>query len=432
MERLKIFDHPSSSLYRDLTIRPQLDKSDLNAIIDEIYKGVAEQGDAYLKLLTKKFDKVEIEATLVNQSLLQNALEDLNSELKDAILLAKDNITKFHQAQYPPIVKVNTIDGVNCVQKAIAIERIGIYIPGGTAPLFSTILMLAVPAKIAGCKEIILCSPPTSDGKINQTILAVAHLCGIDKVYQIGGSQAIAAMALGTESIQKVSKIFGPGNQYVTAAKEKAQQYGVAIDMPAGPSEVLVYADETCDPSFVAADLLSQAEHGIDSQVVLVCTNIELANQVNTEIESQLNKLPRKEIAALALKNSFAIVEKEVKTAFKYVNEYAPEHLIIASEKAQTLSDLVVNAGSVFLGNYCPEAIGDYASGTNHTLPTYGWAKSYNGVNLDTFMRKITYQTLTIEGIQNLGPSVVLMAEAENLAGHANAISIRLSKFKKS
>jgi histidinol dehydrogenase len=326
----------------------------------------------------------------------------------------------------PKDVEVETMKGVHCYQKAKAIERIGIYIPGGTAPLFSTILMLAIPAQIAGVKEIVLCSPPTYHGGIHPTILATSKICGIDQVSQIGGAQAIAAMAVGTRSIPKVSKIFGPGNQYVTAAKENAQNYGVAIDMPAGPSEVLVYADETCVPAYVAADLLSQAEHGIDSQVVAVVSNQEIGDSINVAIIDQLDALPRKDIAIKALENSHIIIEPNVIKAFEYINAYGPEHFIIASDHAEELAELTVNAGSVFLGNLCPEAVGDYASGTNHTLPTYGWAKSYSGVNIDTFMRKITFQKLTTEGMASLGPIVVKMAEAEQLQGHANAVKIRL------
>jgi histidinol dehydrogenase len=410
----------------NITHRPMIDAADLQKVIADIYQGIITSGDAHLIELTKKFDKTDILSVKVDETSIDQAYETLDSELKVAIIKAQENIIKFHTAQLPNVVEVETMSGVYCYQKAKAIERIGIYIPGGTAPLFSTILMLAIPAKIAGVKEIVLCSPPTFKGGIHPTILATAKICGIDQVFQVGGAQAIAAMAVGTDAIPKVSKIFGPGNQYVTAAKENAQKYGVAIDMPAGPSEVLVYADDTCVPAYVAADLLSQAEHGIDSQVVAVVTNQVIADAINEAVIDQLEVLPRKDIAIKALQNSHIIIEPDRSKAFKYINAYGPEHFIIASDHAEDLSELTINAGSVFLGNLCPEAVGDYASGTNHTLPTYGWAKSYSGVNIDTFMRKITFQKLTKEGMSNLGPIVVKMAEAEQLQGHANAVKIRL------
>lgn len=427
---MNIIIQPGEADYKSLVQRPQMPKADMDEVIGEVFRLIAEKGDQGLKELTKKFDKTNISSIKLDRSDLQKAYESLDPILRDAILAAKANIEKFHKAQLPQQVKVTTMQGVECVQKAVPIERVGIYIPGGTAPLFSTILMLAIPAKIAGCSQVVLCSPPTYNGKIHPAILAVAYICDIDEVMQVGGSQAIAAMALGTETIGKVSKICGPGNQYVTAAKEKAQQYGVAIDMPAGPSEVLVYAGEDCVPQFVAIDLLSQAEHGADSQVVCVTPDVAIAKAISEEVDLLVAELPRKDMAVAALANSFIIVENDIDQAFAYINAYAPEHLIIASDQAGILAERVINAGSVFLGNWCPESVGDYASGTNHTLPTYGWAKSYNGVNVDTFMRKITFQTVTREGLVNLAGLVVPMAEAEQLQAHANAVKIRLEHIK--
>ena len=426
---MKVIIQPSQVQYDSLTARPQLEKTDLDQVISSVFGEIAKNGDAGLKTLTSKFDKTDIEDIKVSKKAMLQAYEQLDPVLKQAIEGAMVNIERFHKAQLPIEIMLSTMEGVTCIQKAIAIERIGIYIPGGTAPLFSTILMLAIPARIAGCKEVILCSPPTHNGAIHPAILATAFICGIEEVMQVGGAQAIAAMSLGTESIKKVSKILGPGNQYVTAAKAKAQEYGVAIDMPAGPSEVLVYAAQDCIPRFVAIDLLSQAEHGTDSQVVCVTVNDQIASEITKEVEILLEELPRKEIARKALENSFIIVEEDVNKAFDYINAYAPEHLIIASEYAEILSGKVVNAGSVFLGNWCPESVGDYASGTNHTLPTYGWAKSYNGINIDTFMRKITFQKVDKIGIQNLAPLVIPMAEAEQLQAHANAVKIRLEQI---
>jgi histidinol dehydrogenase len=423
---IKVHQNKTKEELIEITARPVLEQSILQATIKEIFSMVKNFGDEQLIALTKKFDKADIQSVLVSNQLAEQAYDQMDKELKQAILVAKENITKFHKAQLTEKVEVETMPGVFCYQKSVPVERVGIYIPGGTAPLFSTILMLAIPAKIAGVAEIILCSPPTYQGGIHPVILATAKICGIDHICQVGGAQAIAAMATGTKSVPRVTKIFGPGNQYVTAAKEYAQQFGVAIDMPAGPSEVLVYADDTCNPEYVAADLLSQAEHGTDSQVVAVVQTIEIAEKIYEALTFQNDALPRKEIAVKALENSHIIVEPNVEKAFEYINAYAPEHFIIASENADALADRTVNAGSVFLGNYCPEAAGDYASGTNHTLPTYGWAKSYSGVNIDTFMRKITFQKITREGIKNVGPVVVKMAEAEQLQAHANAVKIRI------
>lgn len=423
---IKVYSNLTDSELFDLVQRPQMEENSLDATINEVFNNVKSLGDEQLKKYTLLFDKVEISSIKVDNQHLVAAFENLDSELKSAIMIAKSNITKFHQAQMPKTVELETMTGVKCIQKPIAIERVGIYIPGGTAPLFSTILMLAIPAEIAGCKEVVLCSPPTHYGEIHPAILATAHICGVKEVYQVGGSQAVAAMALGTESIKKVAKIFGPGNQYVTAAKEKAQKYGVAMDMPAGPSEVLVYADVTCVPAYVAADLLSQAEHGVDSQVVCVVSKSYLAEQINAAVIDQLKDLPRKNLAEKALENSLIIIEENVDRAFAYINAYAPEHFIIASDDAEVLADRVINAGSVFMGNFCPESVGDYASGTNHTLPTYGWASSYSGVNVDAFLRKVTFQSVTCEGLMDLGKVVITMAEAEQLQAHANAVKIRL------
>ena len=423
---IKVYSNLTDSELFALVQRPQMEENSLDATINEVFSNVKSYGDEQLKRYTLQFDKVQILSIKVDEKSLFDAYNEIDLQLKAAILVAKSNIEKFHQAQLPSTVSLETMPGVKCIQKPIAIERVGIYIPGGTAPLFSTILMLAIPAMIAGCKEIVLCSPPTFNGAIHPAILATAYMCGITEVYQIGGSQAVAAMALGTESIKKVAKIFGPGNQYVTAAKEKAQKYGVAMDMPAGPSEVLVYADATCVPAYVAADLLSQAEHGVDSQVVCVVSNAEIATQINLAIADQIEELPRKNLAAKALENSLIIVEEDVDRAFAYINAYAPEHFIIASDNAENLAERVINAGSVFMGNYCPESVGDYASGTNHTLPTYGWASSYSGVNVDAFLRKVTFQSVTREGLVDLGKVVIIMAEAEQLQAHANAVKIRL------
>ena len=354
----------------------------------------------------------------------------MSQELKSAIQLAKKNIECFHKGQKESINRIETSDGVECWRESRAIEKVGLYIPGGTAPLFSTVLMLGIPAKLAGCAEIVLCTPPAKDGSVNPAILYTADLIGINKIYKVGGVQAISAMAFGTESIPKVYKIFGPGNQYVTKAKELVQQTGTAIDIPAGPSEVLVIADATCKPSFVAADLLSQAEHGADSQVILLSPSDDVIDKVLNEIYSQINELPRKEIAKLALKQSRAIQCASIEECVELSNYYAPEHLIIASEKAENLLGQIQNAGSVFVGNYSCESAGDYASGTNHTLPTNGYARNYSGVSLDSFIRKITFQRLTEKGIQNIGPSIECMAEAEELFAHKNAVSLRLKSIK--
>jgi histidinol dehydrogenase len=377
----------------------------------------------------KTFDKVDLNSLTVSQEDIKNASSQLSNELKAAIQLAKNNISKFHEAQKQTIEKIETTKGVFCWRENRSIETVGIYIPGGSAPLFSTVLMLGVPAILAGCKEIILCTPPNAEGKINPAILYTAALVGITKIYTVGGIQAIAAMTFGTETISAVNKIFGPGNQYVTAAKQMAQNFGVAIDMPAGPSEVLVIADETCNPVFVAADLLSQAEHGADSQVILLSNNEDVINETLLEITKQLEALPRKEIAIKAIENSKAILLNAIDECIALSNVYAPEHLIIATENASNLVSQITNAGSIFLGNYSCESVGDYASGTNHTLPTNGYVRNYSGVSLDSFVKKITVQEVNKEGLQNIGPSVELMAEAEGLWAHKNAVSVRLAKL---
>jgi histidinol dehydrogenase len=365
----------------------------------------------------------------VNEDIIYAASQEVSIELKAAIQLAKQNIEKFHSSQIEESKVIETTRGVNCWRESRGIEKIGIYIPGGTAPLFSTVLMLGIPAKLAGCKEIILCTPPNKRGEIDPVILYAANLVGITSVYSVGGIQAIAAMTYGTESIPKVDKIFGPGNQYVTAAKQLAQNIGVAIDMPAGPSEVLIIADKTCNPSFVAADLLSQAEHGADSQVILLSDSEQVVDETLLELVQQLNLLPRKSITKKALKNSKVIVLKNIKECIEFSNEYAPEHLILAIDKAKKEIPNIINAGSVFIGNYSCESAGDYASGTNHTLPTNGYARNYSGVSLDSFVKKITFQKLTKEGIKNIGPAIELMAEAEQLLAHKNAVTLRLKSL---
>lgn len=406
--------------------RIQLDNSRLQDKVQSIFDEVKSKGDEALKHYSELYDSVALTALKVDQKLILDAFEGIDIQLKESILLAKHNIEMFHRQQMRKPIDVETMSGVVCKTKSMPIERVGLYIPGGTAPLLSTILMLSIPAKIAGCSEIVLCTPPGKNG-IDKSILATAFICGITDIYQIGGAQAIAAMAIGTRTIKKVSKIFGPGNQYVNKAKELALNYGVAMDLPAGPSEVLVYADETCIPSFVASDLLSQAEHGEDSQVITVVNSQPLADKIYDEVMKQMINLPRKEIATKALQHSYIIVESDIAIAFDFINDYAPEHLIIASTNDEYLLNRVTNAGSVFLGNYSPESAGDYASGTNHTLPTNGWAKSYSGLNVDAFMKQITIQKLSKEGIQNIGNTIIKMAETEQLQGHANAVKIRLS-----
>ena len=427
---MKRYNKPSKSTWETICKRPEINSADLSSIVNGILENVKTNGDSAIRLYAEKFDGVTLKNFLTSEQEISVSKKQVSQELKSAIQLAKKNIECFHKGQKESINRIETSDGVECWRESRAIEKVGLYIPGGTAPLFSTVLMLGIPAKLAGCAEIVLCTPPAKDGSINPAILYTADLIGINKIYKVGGAQAISAMAFGTESIPKVYKIFGPGNQYVTKAKELVQQTGTAIDMPAGPSEVLVIADATCKPSFVAADLLSQAEHGADSQVILLSPSDDVIDKVLNEIDSQINELPRKEVAKLALKQSRAIQCASIEECVELSNYYAPEHLIIASEKAENLLGQIQNAGSVFVGNYSCESAGDYASGTNHTLPTNGYARNYSGVSLDSFIRKITFQRLTEKGIQNIGPSIECMAEAEELFAHKNAVSLRLKSIK--
>ncbi len=420
--------NPSDIKWPELCQRPQLELEYLESSVKNILTRVKKSGDEALKELTKQFDQVELNQFQVTDSEINEAIKSVPDKLKKAIQVAASNIEKFHAAQKSKTLVVETMPGVTCRRKGVAIQKVGIYIPGGSAPLFSTVLMLGIPSKLAGCQEVILCTPPAKDGKINPAILFAASLSGIKKIFKVGGAQAIAAMAYGTASIPAVYKIFGPGNQFVTKAKQLVSQDGVAIDMPAGPSEVLVVADELAYPSFIAADLLSQAEHGADSQVVLVTTSQSIVDQTLKQLEIQVEKLPRKETAKEALKNSLAIVFDSKEKIIDFVNEYAPEHLIINATDCDMLAEKIVNAGSIFLGPYSPESVGDYASGTNHTLPTNGFAKAYSGVSLDSFMKFITIQKLTREGLNQLGPVVEEMAEAEQLRGHAEAVRVRRSQ----
>ncbi|MBI1287985.1 MAG: histidinol dehydrogenase [Flavobacteriales bacterium] len=423
---MKVFRNPARSDWPQLCERPTMDLSELQPKVQQVLDEVREGGDEALIALTSQFDKVNLSSLALQ---VPESVE-IDEKLKSAIDEAWNNIHKFHSAQQQLPEKIETTEGVFCWRKSIAIEKVGLYIPGGSAPLFSTLLMLGIPAMIAGCKEIVVCTPPRKDGSVDVAIMYVAQKLGLKQIYTVGGAQAVAAMASGTESIPKVDKIFGPGNQYVTMAKQLVQQQGVAIDMPAGPSEVLVIADDTCEPSFVAADLLSQAEHGSDSHVILVFVGSEqVLIEILEELEPQLNQLPRKDIAQKALENSSAIVLGSWQEAMDFSNRYAPEHLIIATQNCDELANQVVNAGSVFLGNYSCESAGDYASGTNHTLPTNGYARSYSGVSLDSFLKKVTFQKLTAAGIQNIGPSIETMAAAEQLDAHRNAVSLRLKKL---
>ncbi len=426
---MKTYLNPDIQKQLDLIQRPYFDSTSLYASITEIIDNVKVNGDKALREYTLRFDKSEIEEFLVTENEFIEAEQQISEELKQAINNAKKNITTFHTSQKENEKIIETSSGVYCWRKSVGIEKVGLYIPGGSAPLFSTVLMLAVPANIAGCKEIILCSPPGKDGKIHSAILYAAKISGVTKVFKVGGAQAIAAMAFGTESIAAVYKIFGPGNQYVTAAKQLINSKGIAIDMPAGPSEVLVFADETCVPAFVAADLLSQAEHGSDSQVILVTTSQKTVYEVFSELKNQIDILPRKEIAEKALANSSTLIfdKAKITEAISFINDYAPEHLILAIKDADAIAAQITNAGSVFIGNYTPEAAGDYASGTNHTLPTGGYAKSYSGVSLDSFVRKITFQKISEKGINELGKTIITMAEAEQLQAHSNAIKIRMN-----
>ena len=427
---MKTYINPSPENWSALSKRKTFAVADLKETVRGIFTDIHKNGDSAISKYTSIFDGVSILDFEVSEKKIQEASASISEELKNAIQQAANNIKIFHESQKETVTKIETTSGVFCWRESRAIETIGIYIPGGTAPLFSTVLMLAIPAQIAGCKNIILCSPPDKNGNINPAILYAAQLTGVTKVYKIGGIQAIAAITFGTNSIPKVSKIFGPGNQYVTSAKQYAQQLGIAIDMPAGPSELLVIADETCDADFVASDLLSQAEHGEDSQVILVTTSEKIVEQVKEAIANQKAKLSRVSIVEKALENSRAIVVNSIDEAINFSNYYAPEHLILASVDAESKLSQIENAGSVFIGNYSCESAGDYASGTNHTLPTNGFAKNYSGVSLDSFVKKITFQKVTSSGIQNLGKTIELMAEAEQLEAHKNAVSIRLKKLQ--
>ncbi|HRA12810.1 MAG TPA: histidinol dehydrogenase [Chitinophagaceae bacterium] len=425
---MKQYEYPDKKEWAEIVERPIADYSSLEKKVKKMMLNVKNKGDKAVFKYCKEFDGVKLKSLAVTQKEIDRAILSVTLELKTAIIQSKKNIELFHNSQKTEEKKIETMPGVTCWRQSKGIEKVGLYIPGGTAPLFSTVLMLAIPAQIAECKEIILCTPPDKKGKINPAILFAAQLCGITKVYKVGGVQAIASMTFGTESIPKVFKIFGPGNQYVTMGKQMAQQYGVAIDMPAGPSEVLVIADETADPEFVAADLLSQAEHGPDSQVILITTDEKLSKQVNKAITSQLQLLPRKDVAERSLKNSKLVIINNIEEAIELSDLYAPEHLIIICKNANEVAQQVSTAGSVFIGNYSPESAGDYGSGTNHTLPTNGYAAMYSGVSLDSFVKKITYQELTKEGLENIGQTVMTMAAAEGLDAHKNAISIRLKK----
>ena len=422
--------YPNQADWAEILKRPVLNMETLRGTVCEVLDKVKAEGDKAVIEYEERFDKVQLESLAVTDAEMKEAEAQVPIELKVAILLAQRNIYTFHKKQKFEGKKVETMEGVTCWQKAVGIEKVGLYIPGGTAPLFSTVLMLAVPARVAGCKEIVLCTPPNKEGKIHPAILYAAQVSGVSKIFKAGGVQAIGAMAYGTESVPKVYKIFGPGNQYVMAAKQQVSLHDVAIDMPAGPSEVEVIADETANPAFVAADLLSQAEHGVDSQVVLITTSEKLLHEVEYEVQHQLSRLPRWQMAEKSLANSKLILVKDMEEAIAMTNEYAPEHLIIETSNYMELAEKVVNAGSVFLGSYTPESAGDYASGTNHTLPTNGYAKAYSGVSLDSFIRKITFQEINREGIQNIGPAIEVMAANEQLDAHKNAVSVRLASLK--
>jgi histidinol dehydrogenase len=427
---MQVFVEPIKEAWNSLLTRPNFEAALLLPKVQTILEEVAKHGDVALKKYSLEFDQVALNSIALDPALVNVAEQALTTALKSAIQSAKVNIEIFHQAQLKKEEKIETMPGVWCWRKSVGIEKVGIYIPGGTAPLFSTVLMLGIPAKLAGCKEVILCTPPRKDGTIDPAIIYAATLVGIQQIYTIGGVQAIAAMAYGTETVPKVYKIFGPGNQYVTAAKQLIQQQGVAIDMPAGPSEVCVYADETAVPAFVAADLLSQAEHGADSQVLLVASSLQVMEQVQLEIEKQLIELPRASFATQALENSKGIILAAREEAIQCINAYAPEHLILAVENALVVAEKIINAGSVFIGNYAPESVGDYASGTNHTLPTNGHARAYSGVSVDSFVKKITFQQLTEMGLKNIAQTVIQMAEAEQLEAHAKAVAIRVQEIE--
>ena len=426
---MEIIRYPHREEWVKITQRPHLDTTQLQTVVEGVLNDIREQGDEAVIAYEERFDHVKLESLVVSEDEIEEAMNTVSSELLEALKTAHHNIAVFHEAQRYEGIEVETAPGVVCRQKSVAIEKVGLYIPGGTAPLFSTVLMLATPAKIAGCKEIILCTPPNSEGKVHPAILCAARIAGVSRIFKAGGVQAIGAMAYGTQSVPKVYKIFGPGNQYVMAAKQQVSLHDVAIDMPAGPSEVCVIADETSDPVFVAADLLSQAEHGTDSQVFFITTCEEMLEKVQKEVMRQVEELPRKQLAKETLRHSKMVLVKDKEEAMELSNAYAPEHLIIATDDYASLAEKVVNAGSVFLGHYACESAGDYASGTNHTLPTHGYAMAYNGVNLDSFCRKVTFQHLTEEGIRSIGRTVEIMAEHEQLDAHKQAMTVRINKI---
>ncbi len=428
---MKIIKYPRKEEWNQLVERPHLDVSQLNATVENVLKDVRQNGDKAVMAYEEKFDHATLSSLAVTEAEIDEAMTMVSEELLDALKIAHHNISKFHESQKFEGDKVETCKGVSCWQKSVPIEKVGLYIPGGTAPLFSTVLMLATPAKIAGCREIVLCTPPNREGRVNPAILAAARIAGVSRIFKAGGVQAIGAMAYGTESVPKVFKIFGPGNQYVMAAKQQVSLHDVAIDMPAGPSEVCVIADETSHPDFVAADLLSQAEHGIDSQVFLITTSEEMLQKVQQEIHRQVELLPRKDIAMKSLDNSELVLVHDKQEAMELCNLYAPEHLVISTDDNAQLAEQVINAGSVFLGHYACESAGDYASGTNHTLPTHGYAVAYNGVNLDSYCRKVTFQHLTEKGIRSIGRAVEVMAENEQLQAHRNAMTVRIQSLNK-
>ncbi len=425
---MKIFKHPQPCEWADIVERPHMDVSSLGAIVSAVLQDVKTRGDEAVKEYEEKFDHARLTDLAVSQDEMDEAERLVSAELKEALILAHANIERFHAAQGFQSIKVETAPGVTCWQKSVPIEKVGLYIPGGTAPLFSTVLMLATPAKLAGCEEIVLCTPPNKEGKVHPAILVAARIAGVSKIFKAGGVQAIGAMAYGTQSVPKVYKIFGPGNQYVMAAKQQVSLHDVAIDMPAGPSEVCVIADAHADAKLAAADLLSQAEHGIDSQVLLICTDERKMEEIREQVERQLEALPRRDIAAQSLANSRLVLVNDTREAMALSNAYAPEHLILATDDYEQLAELVVNAGSVFLGKYACESAGDYASGTNHTLPTHGYATAYSGVNLDSYHRKVTFQHLSRKGVESIGKAVVTMAENEQLEAHANAMRLRMSQ----
>jgi len=427
---MKIVEYPNQIELQKVLERPAFEVNNLEKTVQNIIKRVKTEGDQALKELCRQFDKVEIESLKVSSETINDSEQFISNELKRAMQLAAENIAKFHKAQIPKETTIETTKGVTCRQKPVPIQKAGLYIPGGSAPLISTVLMLAIPARLAGCKEIVLCTPPTKDGSINPAILYAAEISGVTELFACGGAQAIAAMAYGTESIPKVDKIFGPGNQYVTMAKQIIASQGIAIDMPAGPSEVMILADETANPEYIAADLLSQAEHGPDSQVILVTNSNNIANRTFFFVNNQLETLPRKDIAEQSLKSGVILIVKNEQEMIKISNQYAPEHLIISTQNSDSVAEQVTQAGSVFLGNYTPESLGDYASGTNHTLPTNGFARSYSGLNMDAFFNKITFQRATKRGLEIIGPEVEQIADAEQLTAHKNAVSIRLKNIK--